>query len=65
MEINVNKTLVPHQKNLANLSCVLTLKQPGEGGGNPPIGQEIACHFSHDHVMVTKILDLIHKHPKY
>jgi hypothetical protein len=35
------------------------------GGWNPPIGQEIACHFSHDHTMVTKFLDFIHKHPKY
>jgi hypothetical protein len=32
---------------------------------NPPIGQEIACHFKQDHAMVTKILDFIHKHPKY
>ena len=29
---------------------------------NPPIGQEIACHFSQDHTGVTKILDFIHKH---
>ena len=43
---------------------LLTLKDPG-GGWNPPIGQEIACHFSQDHAMVTKILDIIHKHPKY
>ena len=35
------------------------------GGWNPPIGLEIACHFSQDHAMVTKILDFIHKHPKY
>ena len=35
------------------------------GGGNPPIGQEIACHFSQDHAMVTKILDFIHKHLNY
>ena len=48
---------------------VLTLKNPGcgmcvceGGGGNPPIGQEIACHFSQDHAMVPKILDFIHKH---
>ena len=30
------------------------------GGAAPlilPIGQEIACHFSQDHTMVTKILD--------
>ena len=37
----------------------------GGGGWNPPIGQEIACHFSQDHTMVTKFLDFIHKHPKY
>ena len=28
------------------------------------IGQEIACHFSQDHTMVTKILDFVNKHPK-
>ena len=39
-------------------------KTPGVGR-NPPIGQEIACHFSQDHAMVKKILDFIHKHPKY
>ena len=38
----------------------LTLKDPG---GILPIGQEIACHFSQDHTMVTKFLDFIHKHP--
>ena len=48
-----------------HLSIGLTLKDPGGGGWNPPIGQEIACHFSQDHAMVTKILDIIHKHPKY
>ena len=42
----------------------LTLIEPG-GWWNPPIGQEIACHFSQDHAMVTKILDFIHKHLKY
>ena len=25
-------------------------------------GQEIPCHFSQDHTVVTKILDFIHKH---
>ena len=52
---------------------LLTLKDPGflvfqipGGGGNPPIGQEIACCFSqdHDHAMVTKILEFINKHSK-
>ena len=38
-------------------------KRPGGGGWNPPIGQEIACHFSQDHAMVTKILENIHIHP--
>ena len=28
-----------------------------------PTGQEIACHFSQDHTVVTNILDFIHKHP--
>ena len=51
-------------KSALKWSLELTLKDPGEGG-NPPIGQEIACHFSQDHAMVTKILDIIHKHPKY
>ena len=32
------------------------------GGSKWPTGQEIACHFSQDHAMVTKILDFIHKH---
>ena len=40
-------------------------KRPGGGGGILPIGQEIACHFSQDHTMVTKFLGFIHKHPKY
>jgi len=31
---------------------------------SPDIGQVIACHFSQDHTMVTKILDFIHKHLK-
>ena len=37
---------------------------PKVGGGGPkvPAGQEIVCHFSQDHTMVTKILDFIHKH---
>ena len=30
-------------------------KTPG-GGGNPHIGQKIACHFSQDDNMVTKFL---------
>ena len=32
-------------------------KRPG--GLRQPIGQEIACHFSQDHAMVTKILGFI------
>jgi len=39
-------------------------KRPG-GGLILPFGQEIACHFSQDHTMVTKFPDFIHKHPKY
>ena len=40
------------------------LFNPKGGGGGPkvPAGQEIACHFSQDCAMVTKILDFIHKH---
>ena len=34
----------------------------GEGGPKVPAGQEIVCHFSQGHAMVTKILDFIHKH---
>ena len=41
----------------------LTLKEAG-GGPKVPAGQEIACHFSQDHAMVTKFFDFIHKHPK-
>ena len=47
------------------LQTVLTQKNPGGGGENSPIGQEIACYFSQDHAMVTKLLDFIYKHPKY
>ena len=35
------------------------------GGRILPGAQEIACHFSQDHTMVTKFLDFIKKHPKY
>ena len=35
------------------------------GGRILPGGQEIVCHFSQDHAMVTKFLDFIHKHSKY
>ena len=49
-----------HFKSIKNINP----KRPGGGGGlRQPIGQEIACHFSQDHAMVTKILDFIHKHP--
>ena len=36
----------------------------GGGGGGPkvPTGQEIVCHFSQGHAMVTKNLDFVHKH---
>ena len=40
-------------------------KNCGGGGRILPRGQEIACHFSQDHTMVTKFLDFIKKHPKY
>ena len=43
------------------LNC-LTLKDAG-GGAKVPTGQEIACHFSQDHTVVTKVLDFIRKHP--
>ena len=56
-------------------SIILTKTAPNDnaksisvqcGGGRIlPIGQEIACHFSQDHTMVTKFLGFIHKHPKY
>ena len=32
------------------------------GGLKVPTGQEIACHFSQNHTVVTKLLDFIHKH---
>ena len=38
----------------------LTLKDAG--GPKVPTGQEIACHFSQNHTVVTKNLDFIHKH---
>ena len=34
-----------------------------QGGPKVPSGQEMVCHFSQVHAMVTKILDFIHKHP--
>ena len=41
---------------------VLTLKDEGVGP-KVPSGWEIVCHFSQGHVMVTKVLDFIHKYP--
>ena len=35
------------------------------GGPKVPGGQEIVCHFSQGQVMVSKILDFIHKPPNY
>ena len=32
------------------------------GGAKVPTSQEIACHFSQDYTVVTKIIDFIHKH---
>ena len=48
----------------SGLRLFTILFNPKGGGGGPkvPAGQEIACHFSQDHAMVTKILDFIHKH---
>ena len=37
---------------------LLTLKDAG-GGAKVPTGQEIVCHFSQTHAMVTKILTLV------
>ena len=37
-------------------------KRPG-GGLRQPIGHKIACHFSQDQAMFTKILDFVHMHP--
>ena len=42
----------------------LTLKDMG-GGLIQSIAQEIACHFSQEHTMVTKFLEFIHKHFMY
>ena len=47
---------------MVHTSILLTLKDAGGGGAKVPTGQEIACHFSQDHTVVTKILDFIHKH---
>ena len=43
---------------------VLTLKEAGVVQ-KVPAGQEIVCHFSQDHAMVTKNLDFIHKNLNY
>ena len=64
MQLSAFLTLLVKCFRITVLEICLTLKDPG-GGWNPSIGQEIACHFSQDHAMVTKILDIIHKHPKY
>ena len=56
----------PDYDNLLHIFHYLTLTlkdMRGGGGWNPPIGQDIAFHFSQDHTMVTKFLDFIHKHP--
>ena len=45
-----------------HLSMCVNPKGCGGGGAKVPTGQEIACHFSQDHTVVTKILDFIHKH---
>ena len=34
----------------------------GRGGSKVTAGQEVVCHFSQGHAMVTKHLDFIHKH---
>ena len=44
------------------VAAVLTLNYTSGGGSKWPAGQEIACHFSQDHAVVTKILDFTHKH---
>ena len=56
--LNMGTLLPPHTL----LYMESSLKEAG-GGPKVPAGQEIACHFSQDHTMVTKILDFIHKHP--
>ena len=40
-------------------------KRCGGVGSKWPAGLEIACHFSQNHAMVTKILDFIQKHLNY
>ena len=44
---------------------VFSVNPKRHGGGNLPIDQDIACHFSQDHTLVTKFLEFILKHPNY
>ena len=46
---------------------IMNLFNPKNSGGGRILtgAQEIACHFSQDHTMVTKFLDSIHKQSKY
>ena len=65
--INLWRSTMWSPRETAQIQCnyrVLALKYAGRGQ-ILSIGQEIACHFSHDHTMVTKLLDFIKKHPKY
>ena len=47
-----------------NIYHCLNPKSCRKGGLRQDIGQEIAYHFSQDHIMATKFLDFIHIHPK-
>ena len=48
------------------MAPIIPINPKNCGGGRIlPGAQEIACHFSQDHTMVTKFLDFIKKHPKY
>ena len=59
-----NYQVVPFMSKIPQHFCLLNPKNCG-GGRILPGAQEIACHFSQDHTMVTKFLDFIKKHPKY
>ena len=59
-------TLIFENLKPVDLNQKLTFNPKNCGGGRIlPGAQEIACHFSQDHTMVTKFLDFIKKHPKY
>ena len=60
---NLSRWIIITKYNTFRYINCLTLKEAG--GLKVPAGQEIACNFSQDHTVVTKILDFINKHLNY